>query len=96
MLKAREATRPTFLDGAVSDQELLAECSALASGRYAGWHVERVQDQSTSDEPPVLREIWLADREHGGTEIVRLQRHDRQDSVMWQPVSSLLWLPGVF
>ncbi|HZS88647.1 MAG TPA: hypothetical protein VFE42_14330 [Chloroflexota bacterium] len=96
MLEAREATRPTFLDGAVSDQELLAECSALASGHYAGWRMERMQDQAAPDEPPVLREIWLADREHGGTEIVRLQRLDQQDTVVWRPVSSLLWLPGVF
>ena len=96
MLDAMQASRPQFLDGDISDQELQIECRALAEGRYAGWHVERMQDHASHEEPLVMREIWLANRQHGGTEIVRLQRQEEQDAVVWHPVSSHLWLSGVF
>lgn len=93
MQELRERQRPMFLDREVTDHELLVECIALAAGQYAGWQVERVQDEPATGS---MRELWLADEQHGGTEMVRLQRRDAQGVVTWHPVSSILWLPGVF
>ncbi len=95
--------RPKFLDSDVTDRELMAECSAVEAGQYAGWRLDRVLDdadrekgQFKVEDPETFREIWLDDAEQGRTEIVRLQLlHDRDQNV-WRPVSSMTWLRGVF